>query len=109
MAAKLSRPYQCLAGPHRKEELARQIAERDGIATELVCVFSIVEQAHSFRLAYGEGRPRLVSIQPRVLCLYYYFMDEELGLLHVRVPTWFPFAIGYMSTGTNRVNSTSAA
>jgi hypothetical protein len=26
-------------------------------------------------------------------CLYYYFIDAELGLMHVRVPTWFPFAI----------------
>jgi hypothetical protein len=93
MATRLGRPYQYLSGSHRKEEMARKIAEKDGITKGLVCVFSIVEQAHSFRLAYGEGRPRLVSIQPRVLCLYFYFMDEELGLVHVRVQTWFPFAI----------------
>jgi len=27
------------------------------------------------------------------LCLYYYFMDRDLGLIHVCVQTWFPLQI----------------
>lgn len=36
MAAAARRPYQYLSGPTRKEDLARQIAERDGITEGLV-------------------------------------------------------------------------
>jgi len=42
MAAAAQRPHQYLTGPTRKEERARQIAERDGITEGLVCVFSVV-------------------------------------------------------------------
>jgi hypothetical protein len=33
------------------------------------------------------------SAKRKCLHLYYYFMDRELGLIHVRVQTWFPLQI----------------
>ena len=32
---------------------------------------------------------------PRVrrLFLYYYSLDREMGLIHVKLPTWFPFRL----------------
>jgi hypothetical protein len=69
------------------------MAERDGIQEGLVCVFTRVEQAQSFKLKFGKGRPHLVSDQPKCLCLYFYFMDRVLGLIHVRLQTWFPFTV----------------
>ncbi len=27
------------------------------------------------------------------LRLYYYFMDRQLGRIHVKIQTWFPFPI----------------
>jgi response regulator RpfG family c-di-GMP phosphodiesterase len=43
LANEAQRPVQYLSAPTRKEELARQIAERDGITEGLVCVFSVLE------------------------------------------------------------------
>lgn len=91
MAKTAGRPYLTVNGSVRKEDKARAIAERDGIAEGLVCVLAAVEACQSFKLAYGPQRPHLVSARRKCLCLYFYFIDPELGLMHVRMPTWFPF------------------
>jgi hypothetical protein len=57
MAAAAQRPHQYLTGPCRKEELARQIAERDGITEGLVCVFSLLEPCRTFSLAWKDAHP----------------------------------------------------
>jgi hypothetical protein len=77
----------------RKEEVARRLAEKDGISEGLICVFATQEACPSFKIAYGVGRPRLVRAKPRCLVFYFYYLDRDFGLLHVRVPTWFPFTI----------------
>ena len=93
MAAKAGRPYRHVRGQLDKEAEARSMAERDGIREGLVCVFTRVEQAQSFKLQFGKNRPHLVSDQPKCLCLYFYFMDPVFGLIHVRLQTWFPFTV----------------
>lgn len=94
VAARAKRPYQYLNyGVYNKEEQARALAERDNITQGLVCVFSIIEAGQSFKLKYGKGRPRLEFSKPRCLCLYFYYMDREFGLMHVRLQTWFPFTV----------------
>jgi len=93
VANKAERPYIYLGTPVRKEEGARQIAERDGIEQGLVCVFSTVEACQSFRVKYGKGRPQLAPTSPRCLCLYFYYVDREWGLMHIRIQTWFPFTV----------------
>ncbi len=92
-AQRCNRPYQYLNENARKEQLAHQIAHQDRISQGLVCVFSVLEQNPSFAMRYGEKRPRLVSCRPRCLTLYFYFMDRQLGFMHVRLQTWFPFMI----------------
>lgn len=92
-AHKADRPFIYLNSPIRKEEKAREIAQRDGVTQGLVCIFSIVEACQSFKLKYGEGKPRLASSAPRCLCLYFYYADREFGLMHVRIQTWFPFTV----------------
>lgn len=75
---------------HGKDDLARQIATRDGITQGLICVFSTVEPAMCFALVgAGAIRPRL----RKCLHLYFYVMDRELGFIHIRLQTWFPFQI----------------
>lgn len=39
------------------------------------------------------GRPRLVKSRPRCLVYYFYYLDRGFGLLHIRLPTWFPFTL----------------
>jgi hypothetical protein len=77
----------------RKEELARQLAQQQGLREGLVAVFSTMETCPSFRILYGKGRPHLKKDFRRCLVLYFYFLDPEFGLLHVRLPTWFPLTI----------------
>jgi hypothetical protein len=93
IAEKNHRPYIHINGRIRKEEKAREIADRDGITEGLICVLSAVEACQSFKLAYGKDRPHLVNAPRKCLCLYFYLFDRELGFMHVRIPTWFPFTI----------------
>jgi len=87
------RPYEYLANVVRKEEMARKIAERDEIKQGLVCVLSVVEPCRTFSLAWNGRSPRIRDAKRKCLHLYYYFIDPELGLIHAKVQTWFPFRI----------------
>ena len=76
----------------RKEELARQIAKRDGIEEGLVCVLTTLEPCRSFSLHWSHAK-YVQSARRKCLFLYCYFMDREFGLIHVRIQTWFPMQI----------------
>jgi hypothetical protein len=91
MAKAAERPYQYLVSRQAKEELARQIAARDGVTAGLVCVFSCLETCRTFRLRWGKGRPQLTGDLRRCTVLYYFYMDAEFGLIHVKMHTWLPF------------------
>ena len=93
MAERAGREHRYLPGVVRKEQLAREIAERDGVQRGLICVLATVEPSLSFRLMYGEGRPRLRSEWRKCLVHYFYFLDPDFGFMHVRRPTWFPFTM----------------
>ena len=93
MAAEAQRPHQYLTGPTRKEELARRMAERDGITEGLVCVFSVLEPCRTFSLVWKEAHPFIKPAWRKCLHLYFYFLDPQLGLIHVKLQTWFPFPL----------------
>jgi hypothetical protein len=93
MAQKHGRPFQYLVSNIRKEDTARQLAERDGIEEGLVCVFSILEPCRTFSFCFQRGGPFVRSARRKCLHLYFYFMDRDFGLLHVRIQTWFPMQI----------------
>jgi hypothetical protein len=98
-ARKANRPLIYLSGPGRKEDLVRDILTRDGVTEGLVCVLRAVEPCRSFKMVPGKGRPRLVSARRKCLFFYFYFLDRELGLLHVRIQSWFPLVIQVCSNG----------
>ena len=91
MAAAAGRPYQYLGERTRKEDLARQIAERDRIDEGLVCVFALLELSRTFSVVWKDGGSFVQSTRRKCLQLYCYFMDRDLGLIHVKLQTWFPF------------------
>ena len=93
MAREHGRPFEYLSAKMRKEDAARKIAERDGIEEGLVCVFSALEPCRTFSLRFTTGQPYVQTAKRKCLHLYYYFMDRDLGLLHVRVQTWFPLQV----------------
>jgi hypothetical protein len=92
MAEQAGRPFQYLAQPTKMETLARELAERDGIQDGLVCIYSVLEPCRTYSLRWNQPD----HIQPakrKCLFLYYYFMDRELGLIHVKLQTWFPMQL----------------
>lgn len=96
MAERLGRPYMYLNSPSVcKEELAKRIMEKDGIAEGLICVLSTVELCRSFSICRNREEKKLELVLSNRKCLYFYFYynDSELGFMHVRLQSWFPFEI----------------
>jgi hypothetical protein len=90
-AARHSAPYLYLQGRHRKDDLVREQIRARRLSEGFVCVLCCQETCRTVKLRYGEGRPRLVFTCRPQRVLYYYFLDPQFGLRHVRVQTWFPF------------------
>ena len=88
LAQKEGRPFQYLQEKVRKEELARQIGERDHIEDGLICVLSVLEPCRTLSFQSEKGRPFVASARRKCLFLYYYFMDRDFGLIHVKLQTW---------------------
>ena len=92
-AAKAGRPYRHLSSHERMEENARALAEQDGIKEGLVCAYGAMETCRTFRVRYGEQGPKVAADRRVCLVVYFYFMDREFGLMHVKIQTWFPFTV----------------
>jgi hypothetical protein len=52
-----------------------------------------METCRTFRVGYGEGRPVVKTDLRRCSVLYYYLMDRDFGLMHVKIQTWCPFTV----------------
>ena len=58
----------------------------------MIAIFSALENCLSYSVR-GDRQTKQIHLvlEPRkCLHLYHYFQHEELGLCHVRVPTWLP-------------------
>ena len=78
-----------------KEDVARRVMQRDGIQQGLVCVLRCVEPCQSFEIRKNREHKQLelVPATRKCLFLYFYFVDREFGLMHVRLQTWLPMPI----------------
>ena len=96
LAQSLKRPFTYLSSSAlSKEELARKIAERDGIKEGLVAIFRCVEPCRTYKM---RGNYQTKRLEPHLelgkcLHLYFYVQHPRLGLMHLRLQTWFPFLI----------------
>ena len=72
-----------------KEKLARQVATEDGIGSGLVCAISSLEPSPTFE---HRGK-HIIRRQRPCHVLYHYQIHPELGWMHGRIQTWFPFNI----------------
>jgi len=96
LASQAGRPYVYLpSSKDSKEELALQIAARDGVKQGLIAVFACVEPCQSFDLRKDRASQhlKLVSKERKCQHLYFYYLDREFGLMHVRLQSWLPFSI----------------
>lgn len=76
----------------RKEALIEQVVAQRGRQPGLVHVLSVMESCTTFKPWHDKptGRTGLKLAPGKCATYYFYLMDEELGLLYVRVPTWLP-------------------
>jgi hypothetical protein len=95
-AAERARPLVYVASASAsKEDAARRIMNKDQVQEGLVCVLSCVEPCVAFTVRRNAERKVLeVALEHRkCLFLYFYFVDREFGLMHVRLQTWLPMPI----------------
>jgi hypothetical protein len=98
IAAAAGRPVRYLASSALcKEDLVRELLRREGVdsATGLVCVLSCVEPCASFGIQKNAQTKHIELVSGLRKCLhwYFYFLDPVLGLCHVRIQSWLPFAV----------------
>jgi hypothetical protein len=87
----------------RKEERIKEILRERGDHPGLVHIFSAMESCHSFRPWHDKktGYNGLRPAESKCAHYYFYFIDEELGLCYLRVPTWAPFRLQFYFNGHN--------
>jgi hypothetical protein len=93
MARQAQRTYLYRTGSFKKDQWAEQLIRDQRLEEGLVGILCTLETCNSFALVPGEGRPRFVSKPRQQRVLYYYFLDPQLGLIHVRLQTWAPFTL----------------
>src|SRR6516165_97503 len=87
----------------RKEDRVKQILEKRGHHPGLVCIFSAMEPCATYQPWHDKqtGKTYLRPDDGKCLHYYFYFIDEELGLTYVRVPTWLPCRLQIYFNGHN--------
>ena len=92
-AKKAGRIYMYRTGQFRKDEWAQNLIRNQAIFEGLVGILCTQETCPSFALVFGPKRPQFVSRPRQQRVLYYYFLDPQFGLIHVRLQTWLPFTV----------------
>jgi hypothetical protein len=91
VAKRSQAPYQFLQGKPDKEKIARGLLRQRQHDEGLVTVLCCMETCRSVKLLGGKGRPQLAfRLRPQRV-LYFYYLDADFGLIHVRLQTFFPF------------------
>jgi hypothetical protein len=87
----------------RKEDRVQEILAERGHRPGLVHIFSAMETCPSFQPWHDKssGKTFLKPDSGRCLHYYFYFLDPQLGLCHLRVPTWAPFRLQFCMNGHN--------
>jgi hypothetical protein len=96
MSEQEGRPYIYLySSQQSKEEIAQGIIEQDNLKEGLVCVLSCVEPCWSYRLCKNNETKQWGFKKELRKCqqFYFYYLDREFGMIHVRLQTWLPFPI----------------
>lgn len=87
----------------RKEDRIAEVVRKRGDHPGLVHIFSAMESCTSFKPWYDKatGKTSLRVTESRCLHYYFYFIDKDLGLCYLRVPTWAPFRLQFYFNGHN--------
>lgn len=93
LAEQAGRPYVYRQGKFKKEKFIQELIRTDGLSEGLVAVLCVQETCRTVALKYGKKRPWLSFKRRPQRVVYYYFLDREFGLMHIRLETWFPYGI----------------
>lgn len=87
----------------RKEAHIEAILQERGRHPGLVHILSAMESCNAYEPWHEKqsGRTYVRSTSGKCLHYYFYFIDEELGLCYLRVPTWAPFRLQFYCNGHN--------
>jgi len=87
----------------RKEKRIKRILEERGSHPGLVHIFSAMESCPAYVPWHDKstGKTFVKSTSGKCLHYYFYFIDEDLGLCYLRVPTWSPFRLQFYFNGHN--------
>lgn len=93
--ASLKRPLVYLTSAKiPKEKTALAILEESPLEEGLICTLSVVEYCQTLQpLKKTDGRLELSTVNRKCKYYYFYFIDKNLGFMHVKLQTWFPFLI----------------
>jgi hypothetical protein len=85
----------------RKEARVQEILKARGELPGLVHIFGAMEACNSYRPWHDKstGKTYLKPDSSKCMTYYFYFIDEQLGLCYLRVPTWCPFRLQFYFNG----------
>lgn len=85
----------------RKEDRIQAILKERGDHPGLVHIFSAMEPCTAYKPWHDKqtGKTFLKADSGKCLHYYFYFIDEDLGLCFLRVPTWCPFQLQFYFNG----------
>jgi hypothetical protein len=85
----------------RKEDLVAAVLKERGEAPGLVHIISAMEACDAYEPWHNKlnHKTYLRATPGKCLHYYFYFLDEELGLIYLRVPTWCPFRLQFYCNG----------
>ena len=87
----------------RKESIIADKIEKRGNHPGIVHIISVMETCNTYKPWHNKasGKTYLKPDQSKCLHYYFYFIDPQLGLGYVRVPTWCPFRLQVYINGHN--------
>jgi hypothetical protein len=103
VAQKQGRRWEYYPGDIDKDAWAKEQLALAPVLEGLVGVLCVMEACPTYKLAPAKDRPGFVLRNVPQRVLYYYFIDKELGLLHVRLQTWAPFTCQVYANGHDYV------
>jgi hypothetical protein len=80
---------------YHKEDLAREELRRQRVKEGLITVISAVEPCRTW-FVRGNRETKHLELKlnwGKCIHLYFYFLHRQLGFLHLRLQTWFPFLV----------------
>jgi len=102
LAAEAGMAIEHIAKSHvRKEAVVAEVLERRGDHPGLVHVISAMEACDAYQ-PWHDKQTHKTYLRPdsgKCLHYYFYFMDADLGLIYLRVPTWAPFRLQFYCNG----------